>query len=78
MSAVSTEQCAAGLVEYPRSQRDAGKLPEVLKNFAKHYKTGEPIPQALFDKVVAAESLIKFQDDGVPAASLLDQAWYPA
>jgi len=29
--------------------------PEVLKNFAKHYKTGEPMPQALLDKVEAAE-----------------------
>jgi len=40
-----------------RSERDVGDLAEVLKNFAKHYKTGEPMPQALLDKVEAAEKI---------------------
>src|SRR5437764_11596168 len=43
-------------VEYPSQVNEMwATWPEVLKNYAKHYKTGEPIPQALFDKVIAAE-----------------------
>ncbi|WP_417689717.1 M3 family metallopeptidase [Roseibium sp.] len=30
--------------------------PEVLSRFAVHYRTGEPMPQALLDKVLAAEN----------------------
>src|SRR5207244_7088444 len=43
-------------VEYPSQVNEMwATWPEVLKNYAKHYKTGEPIPQALLDKVTAAE-----------------------
>ena len=28
--------------------------PDVIKTYAKHYKTGEPIPQALVDKIKKA------------------------
>src|SRR5882724_6028249 len=43
-------------VEYPSQVNEMwATWPEVLKNFAKHYKTGEPMPQALLDKVEAAE-----------------------
>src|SRR5438067_6595426 len=39
-------------VEYPSQVNEMwATWPEVLKNYAKHYKTGEPMPQALFDKV---------------------------
>ena len=65
-------------VEYPSQVNEMwASWPEVLKNFAKHYKTGEPIPQALFDKVVAAEKFNQgFKTTEYLAASLLDQAWY--
>jgi peptidyl-dipeptidase Dcp len=29
--------------------------PEVLANYAVHYETGEPIPQDLLDRVIAAD-----------------------
>jgi peptidyl-dipeptidase Dcp len=65
-------------VEYPSQVNEMwASWPEILKNFAKHYKTGEPIPQALFDKVVAADKFNQgFKTTEYLAASLLDQAWY--
>ncbi|PYI77655.1 MAG: dipeptidyl carboxypeptidase II [Verrucomicrobia bacterium] len=65
-------------VEYPSQVNEMwASWPEVLKNFAKHYKTGEPIPQELFDKVVAAEKFNQgYKTTEYLAASLLDQAWY--
>src|SRR6266576_301970 len=65
-------------VEYPSQVNEMwATWPEVLKNFAKHYKTGEPIPQALLDKVVAAEKFNQgFKTTEYLSASLLDQAWH--
>ncbi|MGZ5023167.1 MAG: M3 family metallopeptidase, partial [Chthoniobacterales bacterium] len=43
-------------VEYPSQVNEMWRdWPEILKNYAKHYQTGEAIPQQLLDKVVAAE-----------------------
>jgi peptidyl-dipeptidase Dcp len=51
--------------------------PDVLKNYAKHYQTGAPIPQALLDKVVAAEKFNQgYASTEYLAATLLDQAWH--
>jgi peptidyl-dipeptidase Dcp len=65
-------------VEYPSQVNEMwASWPEVLKNFAKHYKTGEPIPQTLFDKVMAAEKFNQgYKTTEYLAASLLDQAWH--
>jgi len=65
-------------VEYPSQVNEMwANWPEVLKNYAKHYKTGEPIPQALLDKVAAAEKFNQgFQTTEYLSASLLDQAWH--
>ncbi len=42
-------------VEYPSQVNEMwATWPEVLKNYAKHYKTGEPIPQALTDSAGAS------------------------
>jgi peptidyl-dipeptidase Dcp len=44
-------------VEYPSQVNENWLLtPEVLKRFAKHYKTGEPMPQALVDKIQKAQT----------------------
>src|SRR5689334_642852 len=65
-------------VEYPSQVNEMwASWPEVLKNYAKHYKTGEVIPQALLDKVDAAEKFNQgYKTTEYLAASLLDQAWH--
>ncbi len=65
-------------VEYPSQVNEMwATWPEVLKNYAKHYKTGEPIPQELLDKVVAAEKFNQgFKTTEYLSATLLDQAWH--
>jgi peptidyl-dipeptidase Dcp len=65
-------------VEYPSQVNEMwATWPEVLKNYAKHYKTGEPIPQALLDKVVAAEKFNQgFKTTEYLSATLVDQAWH--
>jgi peptidyl-dipeptidase Dcp len=65
-------------VEYPSQVNEMWQdYPEILKNYAKHYKTGEPIPQALLDKVIAAEKFNQgYKTTEYLSASLLDQAWH--
>src|SRR6476661_2737707 len=65
-------------VEYPSQVNEMwARWPEVLKNYAKHYKTGKPMPQALLDKVIAAEKFNQgFKTTEYLSASLLDQAWH--
>jgi peptidyl-dipeptidase Dcp len=65
-------------VEYPSQVNEMwATWPEVLKNYAKHYKTGEPMPQALLDKVEAAEKFNQgYKTTEYLSASLLDQAWH--
>ena len=65
-------------VEYPSQVNEMwANWPEVLKNYAKHYKTGEPIPQALVDKIEAADKFNQgYKTTEYLSASLLDQAWH--
>jgi peptidyl-dipeptidase Dcp len=65
-------------VEYPSQVNEMwATWPEVLKNYAKHYKTGEPMPQALLDKVEAAKKFNEgYRTTEYLAATLLDQAWH--
>jgi peptidyl-dipeptidase Dcp len=65
-------------VEYPSQVNEMwATWPEILKNYAKHYKTGAPMPQELLDKVMAAEQFNQgFKTTEYLAASLLDQAWH--
>jgi peptidyl-dipeptidase Dcp len=64
-------------VEYPSQVNEMWMLwPEVLANYAKHYKTGEPLPQPLIDKLLASQLYGEgFATTEYLAASLLDQAW---
>jgi peptidyl-dipeptidase Dcp len=65
-------------VEYPSQVNEMwATWPEVLKNYAVHYKTGEPMPKELLDKVLATRKFNQgFITTEYLAASLLDQAWH--
>lgn len=65
-------------VEYPSQVNEMWAVwPEVLKNYAKHYKTGEPMPTELFEKMASAEKFNQgFKTTEYLSASLLDQAWH--
>jgi peptidyl-dipeptidase Dcp len=62
-------------VEYPSQVHEMwATWPEVLANYAVHYETGEPIPQDLLDKVIAAEKFNEgFASGEYLAASIVDQ-----
>lgn len=65
-------------VEYPSQVNEMWTLwPEVLANYAKHYQTGAPMPQALVDKIKAAEKFNQgYETTEYLAAALLDQSWH--
>lgn len=68
---------ARDFVEYPSQVHEMwATWPEVLQNYAKHYKTGETIPLALVEKIEAASKFNQGYDFGeVVAAALLDMKW---
>jgi peptidyl-dipeptidase Dcp len=65
-------------VEYPSQVNEMWMIwPEILKNYAKHYQTGKPMPKVLLDKILAAEKFNQgFETTEYLAATLLDQAWH--
>ncbi|MGB9990593.1 M3 family metallopeptidase [Massilia sp. SM-13] len=65
-------------VEYPSQVNEMWAVwPEVLANYAKHYKTGEAMPKELLDKVMASRKFNQgFTTTEYLAASLLDQRWH--
>lgn len=68
---------ARDFVEYPSQVNEMWATdPQVLQNYAKHYKTGETIPMALVDKIEAASKFNQGYDFGeTVAAALLDMKW---
>ncbi|MDO8544468.1 MAG: M3 family metallopeptidase [Opitutaceae bacterium] len=65
-------------VEFPSQVNEMwATWPEVLKNYARHYRTGELMPAALLDRMLAAEKFNQgFKTTEYLAASLLDQSWH--
>ncbi|HEX8615526.1 MAG TPA: M3 family metallopeptidase [Telluria sp.] len=65
-------------VEYPSQVNEMWMIaPEVLANYAKHYKTGEAMPKQLLDKVIASKKFNQgFLTTEYLAASLVDQRWH--
>lgn len=52
-------------------------VPEILEKHARHYKTGEPIPRALLDKVLSSQTFdAGFGAVEFTASALVDMAWH--
>jgi peptidyl-dipeptidase Dcp len=65
-------------VEYPSQVNEMwARWPAVLRNYAKHYQTGAPIPQQLLDKVIEAAKFNQgFATTEYLGAAMLDQRWH--
>lgn len=65
-------------VEFPSQYNEMwAREPIVFAHYARHYQTGAPMPQALLDKVLAAEKFGQgYATTEYIAAALLDQAWH--
>lgn len=65
-------------VEFPSTfQEDWAVQPAILKNYAVHYETGEPIPKQLLDKVIAASKFNQgFDTLEYLSAAILDLEWH--
>ncbi len=65
-------------VEFPSTFHEDWSIdPAILKNYAKHHQTGEPIPQDLLEKAVRANKFNKgFDTLEYVSAALLDLAWH--
>lgn len=65
-------------VEFPSTfQEDWAIHPEVLGNYARHHKTGEPLPAELLAKVMAAKKFNQgFDTLEYLSAALLDLEWH--
>ncbi len=65
-------------VEYPSQVNEMwADWPSVLANYAKHYQTGEAMPQTLLDKVLAASNFNQgFATTEYLGAAMLDQRWH--
>ncbi|MDZ7682507.1 MAG: M3 family metallopeptidase [Fodinibius sp.] len=65
-------------VEFPSTfEEDWAIQPEILANYAKHYETGEQIPQDLLDKVIEASNFNQgFDTQEYLAATMLDMEWH--
>lgn len=65
-------------VEFPSQFNENWALePSVFAHYAKHHESGEPMPQALVDKIVKARAFNQgYATVEYLAAALLDQAWH--
>jgi peptidyl-dipeptidase Dcp len=65
-------------VEFPSQFNEHWALePRVFANYAKHYQTGAPMPQALVDKIKKSRTFNQGYDTTeYLAAALLDMAWH--
>jgi len=62
-------------VEFPSQVNEMwADWPEILANYAKHYQTGEPLPQALLDRKLASATFNEgFKTTEYLGAAMLDQ-----
>jgi peptidyl-dipeptidase Dcp len=69
---------ARDFVEFPSQFNEHWAIePSVFKHYAKHYKTGEPMPQALVDKIKKAATFNQgYALTEILAAADLDMQWH--
>lgn len=69
---------ARDFVEFPSQFNEYWRLhPEVLRNYARHYQTGAPMPQALADRIKRAATFNQGYAFGeILAAAKLDLQWH--
>jgi peptidyl-dipeptidase Dcp len=75
---LSGTSVARDFVEFPSQFNEHWALePRVLAHYAKHYKTGAPMPQTLIDKIKRADTFGQgFSFGELLAAAQLDMAWH--
>jgi len=75
---LSGAQTARDFVEFPSQFNEHWATnPKVFANYAKHYQTGAPMPQALVDKMKKAGMFNKGYDmTELVAAAMLDMNWH--
>ena len=75
---LSGTSVARDFVELPSQLYEHWALyPDVLKNYAKHYKTGEPMPQELVNKIKESATLNQgYAFTELLAASNIDMEWH--
>ncbi len=68
------------IVEMPSQINEHWAMePEILKHYARHYKTGEVIPDSLINKLLAAGTFNQgFMTTELVGAALLDLEWHTA
>lgn len=75
---LSGTSVARDFVEFPSQFNEHWALyPKVFKNYAKHYKTGKPMPQELVDKIKKASKFNQgYALTELLAAAQLDMQWH--
>ncbi len=75
---ISGTSVARDFVEFPSQFNEHWALyPQVFKNYAVHYKTGQPMPQALVDKIKKASKFNQgYALTEILAAASLDMKWH--
>ncbi|MFL6592851.1 MAG: peptidyl-dipeptidase Dcp [Luteimonas sp.] len=75
---LSGANTARDFVEFPSQFNEHWALePSVFAHYARHYKTGEPMPQALVDKIKKSDTFNKGYDmTEAISAALLDMSWH--
>ena len=65
-------------VEFPSQINEHFALePEILKNYALHFQTKQPIPQSLVDKIIKAETFNQgYSTTELTSAAMIDMAWH--
>lgn len=77
-ASLSGTSVARDFVEYPSQLYEYCALyPEILSNYALHYKTGEPMPQELVDKIKKAATFNQgYRLSEALSAATMDMVWH--